>query len=367
MALDPHLRSAAYGASQADAAARPDRRGRAVVDRLPGARDRSPERGRRIQVHAHGTAGRGGDDRPTAAATCASTGRPGLRPDAGRARTGGRHVAAFRRVPSGEHHGRGHRRRRTDRPLHRGRDRRSGRHAQRRVRSIAGRPGSCSTPRTRWRRCPASPRRCGATTTTTASPTCTCAATAPISSGVRRRRANGRTSPRPPTLTAAAARRSTAPLFDADHDGDLDLLLIKRDGGDELLNNNGDGTFRSLGSKIGLTDARPSTGIVVADLDADRDADIILIKKAAPHIALVNDRTWQYHRDLAIRDVRRRADRRRRRRRSRRGWSRGDLHQRPRRHRPMGARIVRRVGIVGRCRDGRPRRFGAARPGGCRR
>ena len=34
-------------------------------------------------------------------------------------------------------------------------------------------------------------------------------------------------------------------LFDADHDGDLDLLLIKRDGGDELLNNNGDGTFRS--------------------------------------------------------------------------------------------------------------------------
>ena len=86
-------------------------------------------------------------------------------------------------------------------------------------------------------------------------------------------------------------------LFDADHDGDLDVLLIKRDGGDELLNNNGDGTFRSLGSKIGLIDPRPSTGIIVADLDADRDADIILIKKAAPAIALINDRTWQYHRD----------------------------------------------------------------------
>ena len=88
-----------------------------------------------------------------------------------------------------------------------------------------------------------------------------------------------------------------AALFDADHDGDLDLLLIKRDGGDELLNNNGDGTFRSIATKIGLTDARPSTGLVVADLDADRDADIILIKKAAPHLALLNDRTWQYHRD----------------------------------------------------------------------
>jgi hypothetical protein len=86
-------------------------------------------------------------------------------------------------------------------------------------------------------------------------------------------------------------------LFDADHDGDLDLLLIKRDGRDDLLNNNGDGTFRPIGSTIGLTDPRPSTGIVVADLDADRDADIVLIKKAAPHVALVNDRTWQYHRD----------------------------------------------------------------------
>jgi Flp pilus assembly protein TadD len=89
-------------------------------------------------------------------------------------------------------------------------------------------------------------------------------------------------------------------VFDADHDGDLDLLLIRDDGRDDLLNNNGDGTFRSLGSKIGLTDAHRSTGIVVADLDADRDADIVVIKKAAPHTVLVNDRTWQYHRDPAF-------------------------------------------------------------------
>jgi len=86
-------------------------------------------------------------------------------------------------------------------------------------------------------------------------------------------------------------------LFDADHDGDLDLLLIKRDGGDELLNNNGDGTFRSIARQIGLTGLRPSTGLVIADLDADRDADIVLIKKTGPPIALINDRTWQYHRD----------------------------------------------------------------------
>jgi hypothetical protein len=90
-------------------------------------------------------------------------------------------------------------------------------------------------------------------------------------------------------------------LFDADHDGDLDVLLVKRDGANELLNNNGDGTFRSLGSQIGLAgDRRPSTGVVIADLDADRDADIIVFKEAAAHQVLVNDRTWRYHRDAAF-------------------------------------------------------------------
>ena len=54
-------------------------------------------------------------------------------------------------------------------------------------------------------------------------------------------------------------------LFDADHDGDLDILLIKRDWPNELLNNNGDGTFRSLGATIGLArDRRPSSGVVIA-------------------------------------------------------------------------------------------------------
>ncbi|MGH9144416.1 MAG: FG-GAP-like repeat-containing protein, partial [Vicinamibacterales bacterium] len=86
-------------------------------------------------------------------------------------------------------------------------------------------------------------------------------------------------------------------LFDADHDGDLDLLLITRDGGDELLNNNGDGTFRSITTKIGLTESGPSSGIVIADLDADRDADIVVIKKSAAPTVLMNDRTWQYHRE----------------------------------------------------------------------
>jgi Tfp pilus assembly protein PilF len=90
-------------------------------------------------------------------------------------------------------------------------------------------------------------------------------------------------------------------LFDADHDGDLDVLLIKSDGANELLNNNGDGTFRALGSQIGLAgDRSPSTGLVVADLDADRDADIVVIRDGGAHLVLVNDRTWRYHHDAAF-------------------------------------------------------------------
>ncbi|HEY2906405.1 MAG TPA: FG-GAP-like repeat-containing protein [Vicinamibacterales bacterium] len=90
-------------------------------------------------------------------------------------------------------------------------------------------------------------------------------------------------------------------LFDADHDGDLDVLLIKSDAASELLNNDGNGTFRSLGATIGLArDRRPSTGVIVADLDGDRDADIIVIRSSPQHDVLINDRTWQYHRGEAF-------------------------------------------------------------------
>jgi Tfp pilus assembly protein PilF len=90
-------------------------------------------------------------------------------------------------------------------------------------------------------------------------------------------------------------------MFDADHDGDLDVLVIKSDGANELLNNNGDGTFRPIGAQIGLAgDRRASTGLLVADLDSDRDADLIVLRESPPHDVLINDRTWRYHRDPAF-------------------------------------------------------------------
>ncbi|MGD9903441.1 MAG: FG-GAP-like repeat-containing protein [Vicinamibacterales bacterium] len=100
----------------------------------------------------------------------------------------------------------------------------------------------------------------------------------------------------------AAMRAATADidavdgaLFDADHDGDLDIWLVNARGSNELLNNNGDGTFRRIAAQAGLAgDRRPSRGVAVADLDGDRDHDLVVLKASPPHEVFLNDRVWQY-------------------------------------------------------------------------
>jgi tetratricopeptide (TPR) repeat protein len=84
-------------------------------------------------------------------------------------------------------------------------------------------------------------------------------------------------------------------LFDADHDGDLDIFLVNADGPNELLNNNRDGTFRPLAAKYGLSGNRTaSRSMVITDIDADRDADLIIINQRPPHEAYVNELLWKY-------------------------------------------------------------------------
>lgn len=100
----------------------------------------------------------------------------------------------------------------------------------------------------------------------------------------------------------AAARASTpgvdavdGALFDADHDGDLDVWLTNARGPNVLLNNNGNGTFRDIAGAAGVAgDGRPSIGMAIADLDADRDHDLVVLKAAPPHEVFLNDRVWQY-------------------------------------------------------------------------
>ncbi|MGE3888577.1 MAG: FG-GAP-like repeat-containing protein [Vicinamibacterales bacterium] len=86
--------------------------------------------------------------------------------------------------------------------------------------------------------------------------------------------------------------------FDADHDGDLDLLLINASGPNELLNNDGEGRFRAIGRETGLAgDGRPSRGLALADLDGDRDTDVLIVKVTPPHDVFLNDRVWVYRAD----------------------------------------------------------------------
>lgn len=84
-------------------------------------------------------------------------------------------------------------------------------------------------------------------------------------------------------------------FFDADHDGDLDLFLVNADGPNELLNNNLDGTFRPLAAGFGLAGAGAASIMVLpADLDSDRDVDLVVLNRSAPHEVYINDRMWSW-------------------------------------------------------------------------
>jgi len=110
------------------------------------------------------------------------------------------------------------------------------------------------------------------------------------------------TAPRQWQDVTAASRASTprvdavdGALVDADHDGDLDLWLVNAAGPTALLNNNGDGTFRDIAAAAGVAgDGRPAIGLAVADLDGDRDHDVVVLKAAPPHDVWLNDRVWRY-------------------------------------------------------------------------
>lgn len=92
-----------------------------------------------------------------------------------------------------------------------------------------------------------------------------------------------------PLPSQESATRVSASLFtDADHDGDLDVLLCSATAA--LLRNNGDGSWTNVALTTAAADG-PSRGLTLAatgDLDGDRDLDLVLLPADQPARILHN-------------------------------------------------------------------------------
>lgn len=97
-----------------------------------------------------------------------------------------------------------------------------------------------------------------------------------------------------PALKALGAARDCM-LFDADHDGDLDIFVVTQKGDRVLLSNNGDGTFRSLADRLPKpAKASGALQVLAADLDDDRDLDLVVLHAGGGHEVLANERLWSW-------------------------------------------------------------------------
>ena len=82
-------------------------------------------------------------------------------------------------------------------------------------------------------------------------------------------------------------------FIDADHDGDLDILLLNTEGQFEIWNNNLNATFTALSGQTNLANGSGFQQIYAHDVDNDRDTDIVLLSENKISI-LLNDRMWDY-------------------------------------------------------------------------
>ncbi|MCK4660230.1 MAG: VCBS repeat-containing protein [Phycisphaerae bacterium] len=95
----------------------------------------------------------------------------------------------------------------------------------------------------------------------------------------------------------------SAVFLDADHDADLDIYVCNATGRDgvspaanQLLNNNLDGTFTDITVDAGVAcRAERSIMLAPADLDGDRDTDLVVFNEGAPARVFFNDRFGRYH------------------------------------------------------------------------
>ncbi len=83
-------------------------------------------------------------------------------------------------------------------------------------------------------------------------------------------------------------------MVDADHDGDLDLL-VAREAGVRLVRSAGNLAFADVTSDARIAKSGPAFGLTAVDLDGDRDVDILVA--AAPPYVLVNERDGTFRKE----------------------------------------------------------------------
>ena len=99
--------------------------------------------------------------------------------------------------------------------------------------------------------------------------------------------------------TSRSSRSWTTQFFDYDNDGDLDLLVLKggltdelsKNQGPELWENQGDGQFKNVTEKVGLSQfqGKPYRSATLGDFDNDGDTDLLLTVNGGPPVLLKND------------------------------------------------------------------------------
>ena len=96
---------------------------------------------------------------------------------------------------------------------------------------------------------------------------------------------------------------ASAVFLDADHDADLDIYVcntVAANGAppapNQLLNNNADGTFTDIAAAAGVAcSSGQSIMLAPADIDGDRDTELVVFNVDGPARVFFNDRLGKYH------------------------------------------------------------------------
>ena len=103
-------------------------------------------------------------------------------------------------------------------------------------------------------------------------------------------------------LASVAGANRTAAWLDADHDGDLDLVIGGFSTATRLFRNTGKAVFEDTTAAAGLADASAISAVVPTDYDNRRDIDLLLVRPSAP-VALYRNMRDGTFKDVS-RDVR---------------------------------------------------------------